>query len=94
VATIILRPESNRHYATVLFSRGLFQNPVLRNSPPHPHSRQLISSTLAHTDTMAPVKKSKSAKTSESINTRLQLVVKSGKVSFRSCSPEKVADEG
>jgi large subunit ribosomal protein L30e len=29
---------------------------------------------------MAPVKKSKSAKASESINTRLQLVVKSGKV--------------
>ncbi|WWD02930.1 hypothetical protein V865_000973 [Kwoniella europaea PYCC6329] len=28
---------------------------------------------------MAPVKKSKSAKASESINTRLQLVVKSGK---------------
>jgi hypothetical protein len=30
--------------------------------------------------TMAPVKKSKSAKNSESINSRLQLVVKSGKV--------------
>lgn len=30
---------------------------------------------------MAPVKKSKSAKNSESINSRLQLVVKSGKVS-------------
>ena len=29
---------------------------------------------------MAPVKKSKSAKNSESINSRLQLVVKSGKV--------------
>lgn len=29
---------------------------------------------------MAPVKKSKSTKTSESINSRLQLVVKSGKV--------------
>ena len=32
---------------------------------------------------MAPVKKSKSAKSSESINSRLQLVVKSGKVSDR-----------
>jgi len=29
---------------------------------------------------MAPVKKSKAAKTSESINSKLQLVVKSGKV--------------
>lgn len=33
---------------------------------------------------MAPVKKSKSAKTSENINSRLQLVVKSGKVGLRS----------
>lgn len=31
---------------------------------------------------MAPVKKSKSAKSSENINSRLQLVVKSGKVGF------------
>ena len=31
---------------------------------------------------MAPVKKSKSAKNSESINSKLQLVVKSGKVGF------------
>jgi hypothetical protein len=31
---------------------------------------------------MAPVKKSKSAKNSESINSRLQLVCKSGKVCF------------
>jgi hypothetical protein len=38
--------------------------------------------SISTSATMAPVKKSKSAKNSESINSRLQLVVKSGKVGF------------
>merc|ERR1712071_252 len=38
-----------------------------------------LHQTAATVRKMAPVKKSKAAKTSESINTKLQLVVKSGK---------------
>lgn len=45
---------------------------------------QLIShlKSFSVSATMAPVKKSKSARTSESINSKLQLVVKSGKVNI------------
>lgn len=51
---------------------------VLRFHLPHP------STTLIQSDKMAPVKKSKATKTSENINSKLQLVVKSGKVGLYS----------
>lgn len=41
-----------------------------------------VNTHRIHSAKMAPVKKSKSAKSSENINSRLQLVVKSGKVGF------------
>jgi len=47
--------------------------------------RTFILQPTTKTDKMAPVKKSKSAKSSENINSKLQLVVKSGKVSVAQC---------
>ena len=63
----------------LLNSSGSFKTPSqgLRNSFPLSVDLNYL---LQNTPIMAPVKKSKSAKSSESINSRLQLVVKSGKV--------------
>lgn len=74
-ATLALPHPPTTHHSSLSLTARLGSNlfPSILPSP-HPSTPQ------SHSTKMAPVKKSKSAKSSESINSRLQLVVKSGKV--------------